>query len=606
MRSIALSRWHLTRCALLRTPVAPEGFALRSNAVTTSAIDRATGERSFHQLVTERSADLHTVATVGGLYRFASPASLTLFGWEPGDLVGKHQGDFAHPDDSALAAASLLQAVQDPTRAVTTVFRFLCADGTFRWAETLARAVEQPEGQVLVVSTVRDIGDRKQSDVDLQRQATTDPLTGVANRTVFMDRLQQALRRLDRHSGIVAVLFLDLDRFKLINDTVGHLTGDAVLSQMAQRLRRFLRPQDTLGRLGGDEFAVIVEDMSTAEEVVALGARIVEAGRAPFEIGDEQFTCTTSVGISVTADSQGSAEALLQEADLALYRAKDRGRDRTEMFDEDLRTRAIGRLGTERMLRRAIDERRLRVEYQPVVDLRTGLTVSAEALVRVWDPDRPQLIVAGSFIEVAEETGLLATMDDWVLSHAVEQAQQWSDLFVGTAFADIAINITARHLADPGFARRVIDELTVRALPTSALQIEVTERILMEASNSAMAGLKLLRDAGVKVGLDDFGTGYSSLSYLRTFPIDFVKIDRSFIAELTRGGAEAAIVAAVIDLSHALGIAVVAEGVETAFQSAQLVAFGCDRAQGFCFAAAGAPEMIEDRVLRPGSASAAV
>jgi EAL domain-containing protein (putative c-di-GMP-specific phosphodiesterase class I) len=305
----------------------------------------------------------------------------------------------------------------------------------------------------------------------------------------------------------------------------------------------------------------------------------------------------------MTADAKHGAEKLLQEADLALYRAKDRGRDRSEVFDEALRSRAIGRLGTERMLRRAIDENRMRVEYQPIIDLRTGETVAAEALVRVWDPEQAQLITAEQFVEVAEESGLLRTIDDWVLSQATGQAAAWQRSFAATSFADIAINVSARHLADRGFAQSVIDELAARGVPTRALEVEVTERVLMEASRSAMTGLSSLRDAGVKVGLDDFGTGYSSLSYLRSFPLDFVKIDRSFVAELGSKGTAHAIVASVIDLSHALGMAVVAEGVETSLQLEQLTALGCDRAQGFWFAPAGSVRAIEERVL--GVASAA-
>jgi EAL domain-containing protein (putative c-di-GMP-specific phosphodiesterase class I) len=311
------------------------------------------------------------------------------------------------------------------------------------------------------------------------------------------------------------------------------------------------------------------------------------------------------VGIAVTIDAGHSPEGLLQEADLALYRAKERGRDRADVFDEDLRTRAVGRLGTERMLRRAIGEDRLRVHYQPIIELATGHTVAAEALVRVWDADRSEMIKAEAFIEVAEETGLLPTMDDWVLRQVINQAAEWRDRFPQSAFADIAINVTARHLADAGFAQSVIDDLAVCDLPAESLQVEVTERVLMEASNSAMSGLKILRAAGVRVGLDDFGTGYSSLSYLRLFPLDFVKIDRSFIAELPRGGAVAAIVASVIDLSHALGMAVVAEGVETAIQAERLAALGCDRAQGYHFAAAGPSDSIERLVLRPDAAPGA-
>ncbi len=552
--------------------------------------------RSLQHLIEEDSPDLHTVTTTSGVYRFVSPASFPLFGWEPDYLIGRHQDGFIHPDDAGLVDQSRHLASLNQPVAVTTVYRFRCANGGYRWAEAVATMVDA-DGEQLVVSAIRDIGERKKSELDLERQAKTDALTGAANRAVFMDRLQQALLRLERKEGFVAVLFLDLDRFKLINDSVGHLIGDAVLMKMADRLRRFLRPQDTLARWGGDEFAVVIEDIASPDLAAALGARIIEAGRVPFVVGDERFICTTSVGIATTSDFQHSAEGLLQESDMALYRAKDQGRDRAEVFDEDLRTRAVGRLGTERMLRRAIDEDRLRVNYQPIVDLRTGDTVAAEALVRVWDPEKMTLIAAEAFIGVAEETGLLTGIDDWVLRQTIEQAKIWRHLFNGTGFTDIAINLTARHLADAGFAQSVLDELDTHSLPTDMLQIEVTERVLMEASNSAMSGLKLLRDAGVKVGLDDFGTGYSSLSYLRQFPLDFVKIDQSFIQKLALGVTERAIVGSIIDLSHALEMKVVAEGVEAQAQADQLIALGCDRAQGLLFASAGPPEVVEGRVL---------
>ena len=556
----------------------------------------------LHRVVAEGTPDLHTVVSVDGSYRFVSTAGAAAFGWTADDLLGQPQASFTHPDDEALLADIHRALLAEGTGAVTTVRRFRCRDGSYRWTESRSR-LDDSSGEQLVVSAVRDIADRRKSELDLQRQADTDPLTGVANRTVFMDRLRHALHRLDRHDGLVAVLFLDLDRFKLINDSLGHHVGDSVLAQMAERLLAVLRPEDTLARLGGDEIAVVAEDLTSPDDAVALGARIIEAGRTPFLVGDEQFVCTTSAGIAVTTDPRHDAEGLLQEADLALYRAKDRGRNRADVFDEDLRTRAVGRLGTERMLRRAIVEDRLRLSYQPIIDLASGHTVAAEALVRVSDPDRPELIPAASFIEVAEETGLLPTIDDWVLGRVIDQAAAWRDHFADWAFGDIAINVTARHLADAGFAQSVIDDLAARDLPADTLQIEVTERVLMEASNSAMSGLKILRAAGVKVGLDDFGTGYSSLSYLRMFPLDFVKIDQSFIAELACGGGEAAIVASIIDLSHALGMAVVAEGVETTAQAQLLVALGCDRAQGLHFAPPGPPETIERLVLQPRVAS---
>jgi len=553
----------------------------------------------FNSLIVDGSPDLHTIATVDGFFIYVSAASYDLFGWDPSALVGESHLSFTHPDDVALVDEARKSASKAPDSPVTAA-RFRCADGTYRWTEGRSRLVNA-DGEWVVLTAIRDNGAQRKIDLDLQRQASTDPLTGLANRTLFMDRLRQALRRLERQDGFIAVLFIDLDRFKLINDSVGHHMGDEVLLQVADRLHTFLRPADTLARLGGDEFVVVVEDIASPEAAVALAGRIVETCRAPFNVDDEQFTCTASVGITVTADALRGADGLVQEADLALYQAKDRGRDRAELFDEELRTRAVGRLGRERMLRRAIDEDRLRMSYQPIIDLQTGDTVAVEALVRVWDPVASELIAAESFIEVAEETGLLATMDIWVLGQAIKQAVRWREMFTGTGFADVAINVTARHLADPSYAQSVIDDLAAHDLPAGTLQIEVTERVLLEATTAAMSGLKLLRSAGVRVGLDDFGTGYSSLSYLRLFPLDFVKIDRSFIQGLGVDTTERAIVASIIDLSHALGMAVVAEGVETQGQLDMLVELGCDRAQGYLFATSGPPEDTEALVLRPSA-----
>jgi diguanylate cyclase (GGDEF)-like protein/PAS domain S-box-containing protein len=547
------------------------------------------------QALTSVSGDMSTVSSAEGLYVYVSWASKRLFGWDPEELVGHSRDEFLHPDDLSTQRAAASSAA--PGETFTTTHRFRCVDGSYRWAEATSRRVEA-WGAEFVVSTVREITERLKADERVQRLALTDPLTGLANRTVLMERLREALRRQGRGGGILAVMFLDLDRFKVINDSLGHRVGDAVLRAVAGRLNRFVRGSDTLARLGGDEFVIVAEDVADEQAALELADRIGEAGREPFRVGDEEFVCTWSVGVATTADAQHSPQGLLQEADLALYRAKERGRDRTEVFDEELRTTAIGRLSTERMLRRALDEGRLRVQYQPIVDLNSGQVVSAEALVRVFDPDLG-LLQPDAFIEVAEETGLLVAMDESVMVDAMDQASAWHSEFAQTDFSGVAINVTSRRLADAGFAKEVVAALDAHGLPRSYLQVEITERVLMETSHSAMTGLRALRDAGISVGLDDFGTGFSSLAYLRQFPLDFVKIDRSFVRGLTLEGDQEAIVGAIVSLAHALGLYAVAEGVEGQWQFDSLRSVGCDRAQGFLFARPVEPAVVE-QLIRTG------
>jgi diguanylate cyclase (GGDEF)-like protein/PAS domain S-box-containing protein len=551
-------------------------------------------ERDFRALAAT-SADMSTVATGEGVYVYVTWASKRLFGWDPGELTGRTWDEFLHPDDlpSQRAAAASVA----PGDIFTTTYRFRCADGSYRWTEAASRRVEA-WGEEFVVSTVREITERQKAEERVRRLALTDPLTGLANRAVLMDKLREALRRQARGKGILAVMFLDLDRFKVINDSLGHRVGDAVLQAAAGRLNRFVRGTDTLARMGGDEFVIVAEDVADEQAALELGDRISQAGREPFRVNGEEFVCTWSVGVTTTAEAQHSPQGLLQEADLALYRAKNRGRDRTEVFDEELRTTAIGRLGTERMLRRAIDEERLRVSYQPIVDLNSGRVITVEALVRVFEPDLG-LLEPDAFLEVAEETGLLVVMDEWVMADAMSQATTWHAEFAQTDFSGVGINVTSRRMADAGFAQEVVDALDAHDLPRDNLQVEITERVLMEASNSAMTGLMALRDAGISVGLDDFGTGFSSLAYLRQFPLDFVKIDRSFVQALTLAAGEDAIVAAIVDLSHALGLFTVAEGVETQRQLDILRGLGCDRAQGFLFARPGDPAAV-DEAIREG------
>jgi len=535
--------------------------------------------------------DVTVLSTLAGVFTYVSAASRATLGWEPAELVGHMAEEYVHPEDLP-AVVACRDAVLRSSDPVTATFRFRCKDGGYLWTESLIRQIAHPRdsGRMLLMGSIRDIANRKLVEATLQRQALTDPLTGIANRTVFMDRLGQALRRLERAPTLIGVIYLDLDRFKVINDSLGHELGDRLLMKMAERTLGTLRPTDTLARLGGDEFVVLSEGLASIDDVQRLAERICQSIEQPFTLGDESIVCTASAGVTTTADATHSALALLQEADLALYRAKDRGRNRAEVFDEELRTTAIGRLGVERMIRSAIDDDLLRIQYQPIVDLTNGHVVEAEALIRIQGPE--ELIPPDLFIVIAEESGLLVTMDGYVLDQAIQQVASWSRELATTDFRGVAVNVTGRHLSDSHFGDVVAGALLENNLPRGALSIEVTERVLMEASNTSLERLRTIRDLGVSVGLDDFGTGYSSLAYLRQFPLDFVKIDRSFVQQLGMVPEAVAVVRAIIDLAHGLHLWVVAEGVETAQQEATLIELGCDCAQGYLFGHADHPDAV--------------
>jgi len=538
-----------------------------------------------------------------GLFAYVSPSCWATLGWDPRELVGRPFVDFVHPEDVPNFTDARRAALRSTTPCVAT-FRLRRRDGAYLWAESVLGQIAnpRPRGEILLKASIRDVSARRLVEVELQRQALTDPLTGVANRTVFMDRLDQALRRLQRSDTVVAVIYLDLDRFKVINDSLGHDLGDRLLMRVAERAVAAIRPADTMARIGGDEFVILAEGLPAAEDARQLAARVCEAMEAPFDLDGESIVCTISAGVATTADAGHSALALLQEADLALYKSKDGGRNRAEVFDEQLRTTALERLAAERMIRSAIAEDRLRAHYQPIVDLATGQVVRVEALVRIQGPDG--LILPDAFIEVAEEAGLLVSIDGYVLAEAVENAAGWVRELAGTDFGGVAVNLTGRHLSNSRFAQVVADALADTGLPPGWLAIEVTERVLMEASNSAMDSLRRVRAMGVPIGLDDFGTGHSSLASLRQFPLDYLKIDRSLVHQFLHGGAEhVAMVTAIIDLAHALGLWVVAEGVETSEEFRTLAELRCDQAQGFLFGAAEVPEAVAPAVRRRSARS---
>jgi diguanylate cyclase (GGDEF)-like protein/PAS domain S-box-containing protein len=469
------------------------------------------------------------VTDANEIYTYVSPGFLPLLGYAPEDLIGKPVASLIHQEDRAVAAASRKQAART-AGAHSVSLRFRRKDGSYAWIESRTMSVFDPTTGALreTQAVMRDISERKEAQLAVERQAVTDALTGLDNRLLLNDRLNQALRRLRRNPGLVGVLMLDLDHFKVINDTLGHQVGDGVLVAVAHRLQRLARPDDTVARFGGDEFVIVVQGMRTTSDLTAFADRIVTGLREPLKIGDEEIVNTVSIGIAVTSMSDHLPADLIREADLALYRAKGSGRDRHEVYGEALQVRAIERLETERLLRRAISDKRLVIEYQPIIDLATGLAVEAEALLRVDDSDRGLLLPA-EFLSVAEESGLLPQMDDWMRTSALTQFSAWRSNPALSAIACIAVNATARELVNGEFASVLADRLLETNLEGRHVAIEVTEHVLLQTSNSAMTSLAALRDLGVHIGLDDFGMGYSALSYLQAYPLDYLKIDRSFV-----------------------------------------------------------------------------
>ena len=427
-------------------------------------------------------------------------------------------------------------------------------------------------------------------------RALHDPLTGLANRGLLMEQLAQALARAQRRPASVAVLFLDLDRFKVVNDSLGHAAGDDLLVEVARRLERVMRSADTVARLGGDEFVVLAEDVADVDEALALARRLREAIAVPIPMGPGQrVVITASVGIALSAPEPGSptsAASLLWDADVAMYRAKDAGRDQIQLFEDGLRDDSVGRFRSEAMLRHALDHDGLRLHYQPLVDLRTGALAGAEALVRLEDRDR-RLVMPAEFIPVAEETGLVVPLGAWVVAEAAAQAATWRELQpVDAPPMTISINLSGRQLKTSGFAFEVGKAIARSGADPSHLCFEVTENTLLDAGGESLNTLQGLKDLGVRLALDDFGTGHSSLTWLRRLPADFLKVDRTFVAGVGNHPGDTAIVRAVLDLGRALGLTTVAEGVETPEQLEALRDLGCDWAQGYHLARPGPAETV--------------
>jgi diguanylate cyclase (GGDEF)-like protein len=437
-----------------------------------------------------------------------------------------------------------------------------------------------------------DVTQKKRSEERLHHLAFHDHLTGLPNRRLFVDHLGHALQRTRRRGNWVAVLFMDLDGFKVVNDSLGHDVGDLLLTVVAQRLGRCLRPEDTLARFGGDEFVVLLEDIDDAAEAVRVAERIMEELREPFVLEERQLYVAASIGISLGHARTHGPKGLIREADTAMYRAKEAGGG-FRVFEPAMHERAVDRLELENDLRRAIEENEFVVHYQPIVNLQTGQLWGMEALVR-WEHPERGLLAPSEFLPIAEGSGLVVPMDELVLEEACRRAVEWQRVFPRNPPLAVSVNLSGRQLRRPDLHEVVGRALAETGLPASSLGLDITETVYIGALEANTAALDRLRALGLRISLDDFGSGYSSLSYLKRLPTDILKIDRSFTKGLGLEVEDTAIVQTVVELAHILGMEVVAEGVETEEQETLLRKMGCDFGQGYHFSRPLPPEAASE------------
>jgi diguanylate cyclase (GGDEF)-like protein/PAS domain S-box-containing protein len=543
-----------------------------------------------HKMVLEAAGEGIFGLDLLGNVTFVNPAASDMTGWYAQDLLGRPMHDLVHhtkPDgtpypseECPIYAAFTTGSTHSRDEEV-----FWRKDGTSFPVEYTSTPISE-DGEIAgAVVTFRDISQRKALERQLHHQAFHDLLTELPNRTLFMDRLEHALTRANRRGTKVAVLFMDVDNFKVVNDSLGHGAGDQLLVAIAERLKTCLRPEDTAARLGGDEFTILIEDIAGVGEVVRIAERIADKLRPPIALEEQELFATVSTGIALNSPAHEQPADLLRHADMAMYRAKHRGKARYEVFEPSMDAKAVERLLVESGLRRALVQHQFRVYYQPIVALANDKIAGVEALLR-WEHPQRGLLLPETFLSVAEETGLIVRIGQWVLREAGKQARIWQGRYPSIPPLTISVNLSTRQFFHP---KQVAEVLNESEIDPATLQLEITEGAMMaNGESSTDRKLRDLKRLGVQLAIDDFGLGYSSLSYLKRFPVDFLKIDRSFIAGLgpePNGDRtkDIEIVKAMIDLTHALNLRVIAEGVETAEQLARLRRMECDFAQGNYF-----------------------
>lgn len=574
-------------------------------------------EQRFRSLI-ENATDITIILDAFGIFRYISPSVKRILGYAPHQAIGRSALGAVHPDDCAAIAQTLHKAIENPKRSQSPVeYRVRHRNGSWCYVEAVATNLLHDPAVNGIVINCHDITGRKKAEEQLLHDAFHDALTGLANRALFTDRLEHALRLAKRRKDyLFAVLFLDLDRFKVVNDSLGHAIGDRLLVSIARRLETCLRAGDTVARLGGDEFVLLLEDIDGINEATSIVNRLQRKITSPILLDGHEVFITASIGIALSSAEYAEPTNLLRDADTAMYRAKELGRARHEVFNSSMHAHALRLLQLENDLRRAIESIRdpareedslsspqspesglpplsaapqFIIHYQPIVSIANNTIVGFEALVRWQHPERG-LVSPGEFIPIAEETGLIVPLGRWVLRTACQQIRQWQQLFQNNPLLSVSVNLSVKQFSQPDLIEYIDRVLAESHLHGSSLKLEITESVLIENSESVTAMLVELRTRNIHLCIDDFGTGYSSLSYLHRFPTNTLKIDRSFVSrmgcefDLGKGGIDPTeIVRSIVTLSHNLGMDVVAEGVEEASQLSILKGLKCEYAQGFFF-----------------------
>ena len=537
-------------------------------------------EQRFRALV-EKSWSGVALLNADLAFTYVGSSTQRLLGYDERELIDTSFLGFVHPRDRQLARDTFVELGATPNREAQAELRFLHKNGTWIWLEAFGQNLLHDSSVNAIIVNYRDITQRKATEKQLEYQAYYDALTGLPNRLLFRDRVVNAIAQAKRHRRGIAVMYLDLDHFKLVNDGLGHSVGDGLLSEVAARLQGAIRASDTISRLGGDEFTILLNDTNSTDAIFAVARKVLSSLTRPFRVNGHELFVTASIGISIFPTDGEDVETLLKCADSAMYRAKELGRNQAQLFLSSMNERYVRRLAVEQSLHHALERNELDVYYQPIYE--DDRIVAFEALLR-WNEPEKGVVEPSEFIQLAEETGLIVPIGEWVVRQGCAQLKKWHD--AGSPDLRLSVNISAPQLQHARFADTIASILREHDLAPESLELEITESVAVQNIDLTMQVLRELRRLGVGIAIDDFGTGQSSLMYLKQFPIKTIKIDQAFVRDVPGDSSAAAIVSYIINLAHTIKLQVVAEGVETQEQYAFLKERGCDRVQGFLFSPA--------------------